>query len=97
MLKFSPRLRPPTPERRIALSIRNCYWAKGTTPLPPRALLLTPLGNIPTKITEAQGAGWESLEARCEKCRVSVHVPWRLLRMRSESEDLCYIMQRAVC
>jgi hypothetical protein len=55
------------------------------------------MSDIPTTITEAEKAGWDSLEARCEKCRVSVHMPWRLLRMRSKSDELGYIMQHAVC
>ncbi|WP_448149800.1 hypothetical protein [Labrys miyagiensis] len=53
--------------------------------------------NEPTTISEAVAAGWESLEARCDKCRYSVLMPWRLLRMRSKSEELTWIMEHAVC
>ena len=53
--------------------------------------------NIPQTIDEAELAGWQYLAPSCDRCRVTTHIPWRLLSMRTKERRLAAIIAHLRC
>lgn len=48
-------------------------------------------------VHDAVAAGRERLEVRCETCRVTHHVPWRLLPGVLNGDKIAELHRRLVC
>jgi hypothetical protein len=57
----------------------------------------TAADRIPATIDEAEAGGWCWLECRCPNGCNTVHLPWRLLQMRTGRSSIAEITRRVNC